>query len=587
MASVLGRSFSLDELAGLLGRPPLDLRGEIREAMAAGLLTEAGDRLAFRHDLVREAVDASLPKAVRLALIDYQLPDMDGYASARVLRNMADAGGPKLIACTANTTELRARPGVEDLFDGILPKPLNLPSLMRMIENSLGDPQRRKLVDEAARVWRERGLHGRPAAKVVPEPTKEQAIAVGVCFEIVTWAQADLILVTDAVAANSLELIRARSDSFLLPIVDVSGDLRKIADASFSIAATQTWAALATVVNQYARQRARLAEHFRRSSDLDDRLLAYLFVSEKPLTPVVDVSRPSCMNYAGLFPAAEAAAAAERLAKRGLLARKFADRFHACTSCNSHRLNVREECSDCRSPNLGEVALIHHFGCAYQGSEQEFRSGTHLVCPKCRRHLRHYGGDYDKPGSVLRCEQCGSCHSDPAVGFSCLDCGAHMDGDAAVRHDLFSYALTDRAIALLTLSPATIALPGFQTDVRPASASGRGRYRRVCLGHAHHNRSDHGFHRVALQALGGIVKQLFARVACLLGHALGHSDTVFNRLRHGGRHARRRTHCFRDLFTGPTHHCICHSSSPPSSWMLISIGRQSGSTPMLPFDSPQ
>jgi len=408
-----------------------------------------------------------------LALIDYQLPDMDGYASARVLRNMADAGGPKLIACTANTTELRARPGVEDLFDGILPKPLNLPSLMRMIENSLGDPQRRKLVDEAARVWRERGLHGRPAAKVVPEPTKEQAIAVGVCFEIVTWAQADLILVTDAVAANSLELIRARSDSFLLPIVDVSGDLRKIADASFSIAATQTWAALATVVNQYARQRARLAEHFRRSSDLDDRLLAYLFVSEKPLTPVIDVSRPSCMNYAGLFPAAEAAAAAERLAKRGLLARKFADRFHACTSCNSHRLNVREECSDCRSPNLGEVALIHHFGCAYQGSEQEFRSGTHLVCPKCRRHLRHYGGDYDKPGSVLRCEQCGSCHSDPAVGFSCLDCGAHMDGDAAVRHDLFSYALTDRAIALLTLSPATIALPGFRrmSDLLPQAVA--------------------------------------------------------------------------------------------------------------------
>ena len=68
MASVLGRSFSLDELAGLLGRPPLDLRGEIREAIAAGLLTEDGNRLGFRHDLVREAVDASLPKAVRRSM---------------------------------------------------------------------------------------------------------------------------------------------------------------------------------------------------------------------------------------------------------------------------------------------------------------------------------------------------------------------------------------------------------------------------------------------------------------------------------------------------------------------------------------
>jgi hypothetical protein len=35
-----------------------------------------------------------------------------------------------------------------------------------------------------------------------------------------------------------------------------------------------------------------------------------------------------------------------------------------------------------------------------------------------------------------------------------------MDGDAAARHDLFSYALTDRAISMLTLSAATFALPG-------------------------------------------------------------------------------------------------------------------------------
>ena len=61
MASVLGHSFSLDELAGLLGRPPLDLRGEVREVIAAGLLTEEGDRLGFRHDLVREAAPTTRP----------------------------------------------------------------------------------------------------------------------------------------------------------------------------------------------------------------------------------------------------------------------------------------------------------------------------------------------------------------------------------------------------------------------------------------------------------------------------------------------------------------------------------------------
>jgi DNA-binding NarL/FixJ family response regulator len=68
MASVLGHSFSLEELAGLLGRPPLELRSEVREAIAVMLLAEDGNRLGFRHDLVREAVDATLPRAVRRSM---------------------------------------------------------------------------------------------------------------------------------------------------------------------------------------------------------------------------------------------------------------------------------------------------------------------------------------------------------------------------------------------------------------------------------------------------------------------------------------------------------------------------------------
>ncbi len=96
MASVLGHSFSLDELAGLLGQPPLDLRGEIREAIAAGLLTEEGERLGFRHDLVREAVDASLPKAVRRSMrrtaVDVML--QHGASAADVAQLVMDVAEP-------------------------------------------------------------------------------------------------------------------------------------------------------------------------------------------------------------------------------------------------------------------------------------------------------------------------------------------------------------------------------------------------------------------------------------------------------------------------------------------------------------
>jgi len=100
MASVLGRSFSLDELAGLLGEPPLDLRGEVRETIAAGLLTEHGDRLGFRHDLVREAADASLPRAVRRSVRRTAIEVMlrHGASAADVAQLVMDVAEPGDVA---------------------------------------------------------------------------------------------------------------------------------------------------------------------------------------------------------------------------------------------------------------------------------------------------------------------------------------------------------------------------------------------------------------------------------------------------------------------------------------------------------
>jgi len=68
MACVLGRRFSADELAGLTGTAQATVLAALREALAAGLVTEDGDRVAFRHELVREAVDATLPRTVRQSL---------------------------------------------------------------------------------------------------------------------------------------------------------------------------------------------------------------------------------------------------------------------------------------------------------------------------------------------------------------------------------------------------------------------------------------------------------------------------------------------------------------------------------------
>ncbi|MGW4968085.1 LuxR C-terminal-related transcriptional regulator [Nonomuraea sp. NPDC004186] len=67
-ASVLRRPFSVHEAAGVLGVTAGALFGHVEEAVRAGALVGEGDRLAFRHDLIREAVYGGLGAPIRTAL---------------------------------------------------------------------------------------------------------------------------------------------------------------------------------------------------------------------------------------------------------------------------------------------------------------------------------------------------------------------------------------------------------------------------------------------------------------------------------------------------------------------------------------
>ncbi|WP_460307775.1 ATP-binding protein [Actinocorallia aurea] len=66
--AVLGRSFRLSDAAALAGRPAVDLLAELEEATRGGLLDDDGERLTFRHDLLRQAVYADISPSVRRAL---------------------------------------------------------------------------------------------------------------------------------------------------------------------------------------------------------------------------------------------------------------------------------------------------------------------------------------------------------------------------------------------------------------------------------------------------------------------------------------------------------------------------------------
>jgi hypothetical protein len=68
VAAPLGRTFTFDELARTLARPASDLLAPVGELLEANLLVERDDRLAFWHDITREAVRGSVPATARRAL---------------------------------------------------------------------------------------------------------------------------------------------------------------------------------------------------------------------------------------------------------------------------------------------------------------------------------------------------------------------------------------------------------------------------------------------------------------------------------------------------------------------------------------
>jgi len=67
-AAVLGRSFSLSTLAELLGQAPMSVLPDVDAAVRAEVVQADGPLFMFRHDLLREALAASIPVPTQMVL---------------------------------------------------------------------------------------------------------------------------------------------------------------------------------------------------------------------------------------------------------------------------------------------------------------------------------------------------------------------------------------------------------------------------------------------------------------------------------------------------------------------------------------
>lgn len=96
VASVLGTSFAVTDLANVLSEPVAALVGVLDDAIAAGILVQRQERLAYRHDVVWESLYHDLPFATRTALhrqVGYQLASA-GAPARQVAEHLARGAAP-------------------------------------------------------------------------------------------------------------------------------------------------------------------------------------------------------------------------------------------------------------------------------------------------------------------------------------------------------------------------------------------------------------------------------------------------------------------------------------------------------------
>lgn len=250
--------------------------------------------------------------------------------------------------------------------------------------------------------------------------------------------------------ANAARLGRllAEQRRLLVPVINLTG--RRWQRADFH-AERPSVAALRDAVEQLSPLDERLqAVHIADSPDYPS--LAILALAQTRNVEIVAErapQQPQLVRYPLLAGIAQPRRLLEDLAGQGLLQRRHFDRFYFCGHCSSSRLHVREECSSCRSSDLHDVSLVHHYRCGYQGEETGFRQQDSLQCPKCHKELRHYGVDYDKPATVHRCGACSELSDEPAIGFVCNDCGRHADAGSLETRDWYHYSLTPGGAAAL------------------------------------------------------------------------------------------------------------------------------------------
>ncbi len=273
--------------------------------------------------------------AYDLVFVDYHLPEMDGYAFARLMRSLAEKNGHplKMIAITADRFGLAARRGVDAVFDKLLTKPIDPDALYECvgdfldghhaasdIDAFLGEPTADDVQSASQVLWRVRGIATLPKAAVFPPPSATERQGLAYCFEITDPERAECLVVLSAAGLPEVAALRRSGARYLIPAFGIGEAQLHACDALFNVGDPASWSLVAERLKNFEARTADLREDLHTATDADLRLLCYLFVSDRPVTLRRDPFGRTEVTHAGGFDPEDVIAAIKRLAGSGHIA---------------------------------------------------------------------------------------------------------------------------------------------------------------------------------------------------------------------------------------------------------------------------
>jgi hypothetical protein len=163
-----------------------------------------------------------------------------------------------------------------------------------------------------------------------------------------------------------------------------------------------------------------------------------------------------------------------RMVQAKVLLADLVDKVPACPDCGSSQLSTRYICPKCFNYNIEHSFLYEHLKCGKTASDDTFKKGDQLVCPKCQTVLHNFGIEYRAVGAWYKCGSCNESFNAPVHQHFCRP-GHHQFAMDRVRLvPIYQYRLNpavlgtirketllyDDAILILESSGLTVIAPG-------------------------------------------------------------------------------------------------------------------------------